>query len=937
MIEVKNLRKVYHPKKGVKVVALDNINLKFEDTGLVFILGKSGSGKSTLLNLLGGLDSFDEGEIIIRGKSSENFSQSDFDSYRNTFIGFVFQEYNILNDFTVGANIALAMQLQGHKSTNEKLNEILAEVDMTGYAGRKPNELSGGQKQRVAIARALIKNPHIIMADEPTGALDSNTGKQVFDTLKELSKDKLVIVVSHDRDFAEQYGDRVIELADGNVISDIKKYIAKSKNISNGINIVDDKIIHIKPGYQLSENDFKLINNYLEQNKTSDSFISLDKKTNTEIKKFARIDESGNKESFADTSEDNLNIKEYDPSQFKLIKSKLPLSNSLKMAAGSLKKKPFRLFMTILLSMVAFVLFGLSHTMISYEKVRSNVDSIIDSKIDYLSIIKNKKVEMDEDYSYFTSDNLTDKDVDDIKKNLPERTFFTVYLPEQLNGGISFGMNLYDTEEIGESHYSYYTTNYAGVATLKQTDVEKLDYTLDGKMPEKDNEIVITQYAVETFVKTGYVEDRKNEKITINQNSDMIGKKLNLDLGLGFQDYTITGVIDTNFDSVRYEKFKDKLNENTISDYILASELMDVTQFSYHSILFVSEDNYQTIIDKTNTLGVYSNDYDINLFMEKDDSYHVFEMHSKSNIVENEKKDIILLNDNKDIENLLLEKGEIIVPISFLQYDYQLYEEILSAENNEEIAEILNKNADKITSKTPELIIWGSGTGWNEESYFQKIVGVKIELDSYDNAIMVSDEIFNDLGINIDDKYKMILSDMPTDREDITKIVKYVENSNDGTMKYLLMNSVSNIIVNVNSVIKSASNVTLIVGIVFAVFASIMLMNFIATSINNRRREIGILRAVGARGTDVFMIFFYESLMIALINWIISVFATGILVSYINSKIRGEYKLLVTILHFGILQMVVMLLISVGVALVASFLPIYRVSRKKPIEAIRKS
>lgn len=169
MIEVKNLIKAYRPKKGEPVQALKGINLKFEEKGLVFILGKSGSGKSTLLNMLGGLDQFDGGEIIVKGKSSKEFAQADFDSYRNTFIGFIFQEYNILNDFTVGANIALAMELQGKKATNETLNRILKEVDLEGFADRKPNELSGGQKQRVAIARALIKNPEIIMADEPTG------------------------------------------------------------------------------------------------------------------------------------------------------------------------------------------------------------------------------------------------------------------------------------------------------------------------------------------------------------------------------------------------------------------------------------------------------------------------------------------------------------------------------------------------------------------------------------------------------------------------------------------------------------------------------------------------------------------------------------------------------------------------------------------------
>ena len=220
MIEIKNIVKTYHPKKGDKVVALSDVSVKFPETGLVFILGKSGSGKSTLLNVLGGLDTADSGEIIIKGKSSKDFSQGDFDSYRNTYLGFVFQEYNILEDFNVGANVALALKLQGRKATDEEINEILEEVDLAGFGKRKPNELSGGQKQRVAIARALVKNPEIIMADEPTGALDSNTGIQVFDTLKKLSENKLVLVVSHDRDFAEKYGDRVIELKDGKIISD---------------------------------------------------------------------------------------------------------------------------------------------------------------------------------------------------------------------------------------------------------------------------------------------------------------------------------------------------------------------------------------------------------------------------------------------------------------------------------------------------------------------------------------------------------------------------------------------------------------------------------------------------------------------------------------------------------------------------------------------
>ena len=187
MLEIKNITKIYHSKHADDVVALDDISLNLGDKGLVFLLGKSGSGKSTVLNTVGGLDSFDKGEIIINGKSSKDFKQKDFDAYRNTYIGFIFQEYNVLPDFTVAQNIGLALELQGKKADKATIDNILETVDLIGYGDRKPNQLSGGQKQRIAIARALVKEPQIIMADEPTGALDSNTGRQVFETLETTS------------------------------------------------------------------------------------------------------------------------------------------------------------------------------------------------------------------------------------------------------------------------------------------------------------------------------------------------------------------------------------------------------------------------------------------------------------------------------------------------------------------------------------------------------------------------------------------------------------------------------------------------------------------------------------------------------------------------------------------------------------------------------
>jgi ABC-type lipoprotein export system ATPase subunit/ABC-type lipoprotein release transport system permease subunit len=220
MIEISNVNKKYQSKANEEVVAIDGINLKFNHNGLVFILGKSGSGKSTFLNILGGLDSANTSRILINNKKLNRFDETTCSEYRNTYIGFVFQEYNLLDDLNVYDNIALALQMQNREVDRETVLDILKQVDLEGLEERELDELSGGQKQRVAIARALVKKPEIILADEPTGNLDSETSEQVFELFKRISKDKLIICVSHDAEYAHKYADRIIEISDGKIIRD---------------------------------------------------------------------------------------------------------------------------------------------------------------------------------------------------------------------------------------------------------------------------------------------------------------------------------------------------------------------------------------------------------------------------------------------------------------------------------------------------------------------------------------------------------------------------------------------------------------------------------------------------------------------------------------------------------------------------------------------
>ncbi len=219
MIELKNVSKTYKSKKGPSTEALKNINITFDNKGMTFVLGKSGSGKSTLLNLLGGLDTPTSGEILFNGKSLSNYKQKDFDTYRNNYIGFVFQEYNILEKYNVYENVAFPLKLQGEKNYEAKVSEVLDKVGLKDLKDRKVNELSGGQKQRVAIARALVKNPKVILADEPTGNLDSESSKVVFDVLKSLSNDILVIIISHDEESSKLYADREIYIKDGEIVA----------------------------------------------------------------------------------------------------------------------------------------------------------------------------------------------------------------------------------------------------------------------------------------------------------------------------------------------------------------------------------------------------------------------------------------------------------------------------------------------------------------------------------------------------------------------------------------------------------------------------------------------------------------------------------------------------------------------------------------------
>ena len=231
MLQLKHIKKSYI-SDSFSQNALDDVSLSFRQNEFVAILGPSGSGKTTLLNIVGGLDQYTDGDLIINGKSTKQFTDSDWDSYRNHSIGFVFQSYNLIPHQSVLANVELALTLSGvsRKERRRRAKEALIQVGLGDQISKKPNQMSGGQMQRVAIARALVNNPDILLADEPTGALDSATSVQIMDLLKEVSKDRLVIMVTHNPELADQYANRIIRLKDGKITDDTHPFDSREES-----------------------------------------------------------------------------------------------------------------------------------------------------------------------------------------------------------------------------------------------------------------------------------------------------------------------------------------------------------------------------------------------------------------------------------------------------------------------------------------------------------------------------------------------------------------------------------------------------------------------------------------------------------------------------------------------------------------------------------
>lgn len=928
MLELKHISKKYNSKQSGETLALDDINVKFSDTGLVFILGKSGSGKSTFLNVLGGLDTADQfsyiekqkknskkikkttnekdslsdnldkqtvpSEILINDKSSNEFSESDFDSYRNTYIGFVFQNFNILEEYNVYDNIKLAVQLQNKKISEKDIDEILEQVDLPDYGRRRPNELSGGQRQRVAIARALIKEPSVILADEPTGALDSETSIQILNILKSLAKEKLIIVVSHDKLLAKQYADRIIYLDSGKIVKDeskTKAYIEKEKHIE----IIDEDTIRIPPGVDLSDNDVKKIKQLLKS-KNKESFISVSDSTEFEEafpKKVETYSKGQKISKFLNTNESKL-IDKHETKR-EMISSKFPLNDAIHMAFTNFKSKRFRLVLTIFLSIIALCIFGVASIMSGYDKETSYAKTFYEGNAYVMNILNQEKISDNgnsSDYLSVSHTSKTLKKLDDIIID----SYAYIYPVDTFESEV-FDSNkvvVSDTEIFDNSSHPVFKPSRFDSILVNKNDMFKIAY---GEKPIEDNECAISDMYAEYILKCGLrisLEDGSIVKLTVENFEQLLNKKI----VVGSKKYILTGIFKTN-----YYIYKQQYNE--FSEEERSPKNIKYKEFLEH-YEFDKQFGFSSILVNDNFPEVYKNQllhYEANLFM------------NVPNSDANEKASIVKDNQYN------LAQGQVYLSALFyrnMAYGYnstKTFEQLQSDFKFPVEYEFYTRISDNQLSKNKNY------------SKTYKVMGIYNDIETLGKpTIILNRHDFSDI---VDETYmpsKIFMNSWMSG----TDLEKEISTLHDNGFEVDARN--------LDSIKRVGDLMTEFVGIfyisagILAVFVMLLMYSFIAGSIQNKQKEIGILRAIGARSIDVMLIFIIESLLIGLIILLFTVPIVGFGSKFLNMYLLSLLPVQLVELNFAQIWQIIGL--TLGIVVVSSFFPVYNISRKKPIDAI---
>ncbi|MCL2522094.1 MAG: ATP-binding cassette domain-containing protein [Erysipelotrichales bacterium] len=831
MISLKNIKKNYY--SGRKTVeALKNINIDFPDTGLVFVVGKSGSGKSTLLNIIGGLDQMTEGEVIINGVSTKKFKKTDFDAFRNYYVGFVFQEFNLIDEATVYDNVSIALKIQEKNHSVNNVEDSLNSVELNNLGYRKPNELSGGQRQRIATARALIKNPQILLADEPTGALDSNTGDNLIKTFKMISKKRLVIVVSHETSHAYRFADRIIELKDGEIVKDI----VRQQEQKDSVEKFDERLFKIAPNSELK--DLEFLKPLWENGKNN--FLCLSSEVNKMILAYPEafdklVDKNSESEAFiAYEKPKDLLVLE----KLKLPKTGITLKETSRMAFISINKKRIRFGLSSLLATLtlAFLFLVLSIQMLSSSRIFMN--TLEQTAIDAVFVSKVRD-------HWFQP--IEDEDINLLNTKNYARFYETLIHP------------LWGANQDFRSPDVFH--NFRGIAEINNINNIGMQVVAGSPDFTNFNEIIISDFAAKWLNYYGFVGyDNGMSIISKPHFHDLVGTKILLNEQL----YLIRGLYRSHFES-----HAETRNFFNFRDF-------------HFSTIFVKD----AFLEADNNL--FSHVIDLNITLD-------FRFGVRSQI-----------NSN-------LSSNEITVPIDIVNV---ISNQFFS--NSEDALNYLNTERNGRL----HLDIFGANQQghWTSFSGQFNVVGIN-NLPGF--FIEISQTLLEDNFRSVRESYHLLI-----DRNELN--LARISQLNAENL-FITLTPNDNMIFMLDQMLSDMRLVFSVLTIVFAIFSGLLIMNFIGSSIGSRRKEIGILRALGARNRDVFKIFIHEIFYLVIFVAIFVSLLTRILFISINAGFHD-----VVLLRFNFLSILQILLISFIFYFLASFLPLQSIIWKKPLDNIKR-
>lgn len=916
MLVLKNIVKDY-VTGDTTVRALKGININFRENEFVAILGPSGCGKTTMLNIIGGLDRYTSGDLKINGRSTKDFDDSDWDTYRNHSIGFVFQSYNLIPHQTVLSNVELALTLSGvsKKERRKRAMEALKQVGLENHMNKRPNQMSGGQMQRVAIARALINDPDILLADEPTGALDSETSVQIMELLKEISKDKLIIMVTHNPDLAYKYANRIIKCLDGEVIDDSNKF---------------------EPTKEDFDAEKKLSEKESEKGKSSMSFFSAfslsinnlrTKKARTFLTSFAGsigiigialvLALSNGIQAYIARVQEDLLLSYPMSVEKQTVDYESILTSFTGMTPGAVARDEDELDRVYvnqsLMQMVnAFISESSSNNLENFKKYVEDNQEEFD------------KVCNDIKYNYSTTLNIYRADTENGIIKVNPSTMMDTFTE---SSGMATSMGSIDMSSMTKM-YSVWTELIGDEKLLEsQYDI------LSGRMPEKYNEVVLmvdgNNEVNELVVYALGLKDQK--EFTQNIMSALAsGETLESDED---SEYSYEDILNMKFKlvlSADYYVKNDKTglwSDNSSNEYFLKDLIDSGEEISIVGILRPSKDN--TLSIGTGGIGYTRElmEYAINKTAEKEVV--------KEQLADT-KKDVLT---GLEFSNLTVNDFDLAdIDLSVIDFSYLDYTPFLSM-------------AEGMDMSNMNLADMSSMFGFDDMSKLQKklmegylndeqVLAIK---QAYVDTITASCSLsgtLSSLGYSTFDSPSSIYFYPKSfeSKSELNDLINYYNNKvkEDGHEECqikctdyigLLMSSITTIINIVTYVLVAFVAISLVVS-------SIMIGIITYISVLERTKEIGILRSIGASKKDIARVFNAETAVIGLGAGIIGILSTLILEIPINLILKYATSIPAAA-SLPVLGAVILVVISVALTLVAGLIPSRIAAKKDPVEALR--